>query len=61
MFGILLWSMLMARNVRRNLLENLDLIRQITTGKQASQWLSLRGAPEFQAHLYIPSGKSSCH
>lgn len=57
MFGILLWSILMARDVRL-----MPRIRQsnsshFVTGQKASKRCPFRSAPQFQTHLYVSSSK----
>lgn len=59
MFGILLWSILMARNVCTDHYLPVSCLadHELHTGKQTCQRISLRGTSQFQAHIYVPCGE----
>ena len=58
MFGILLWSILMARNVRPLRTRRTNSLIPVCSGPQASQWFSFRRVTKFQAHLPISCSTS---
>lgn len=58
MFGILLWSLLMARNVRHSSGHPVQSALWLLTcdvGPQTREWLPLRSATQFQAYLPLLS------
>lgn len=58
LFGILLWSLLMAREVGASNMKLHLTVSQFWPGQQISQWLLIRCPPELQTYLYVSRGAS---
>ena len=57
MYGILLWSLLMARNVSHPLRVITKVSLTPIAGQYPHEWHPIRRAAKFQAHIHVHGGR----